>query len=124
MAQRACLPDIRLKRAYEPASPADGLRILVDRFWPRGLTRSKARIDVWMKGITPSNELRRWFGHDPTRWSEFRKKYKSELAMKSDEMEQLRALAKKGRITLVYGAKDEVHNHAKVLMDAVTQGVD
>jgi uncharacterized protein YeaO (DUF488 family) len=107
--------DVRLKRAYEPASPDDGTRILVDRLWPRGLPRAKAAVDIWMKGIAPSNELRRWFGHDPERWTEFRRRYKTELAANPDVLDELRRVAGQSRVTLIYGAKDEKHNQAVVL---------
>lgn len=106
---------ITLKRAYETASPDDGTRVLVDRLWPRGLARSNAAVDIWMKDIAPSNELRRWFGHDPERWNEFRRRYKAELAANPDELEKLRQLAKKHHVTLIYGARDERHNQAVVL---------
>lgn len=110
---------IQLKRAYQPALAEDGTRVLVDRLWPRGLSRSKAAVDVWMKEVAPSNELRRWFGHDPERWAEFRRKYKAELAANQDELKHLRGLARKSRVTLVYGAKDEEHNQAVVLKDVL-----
>jgi uncharacterized protein YeaO (DUF488 family) len=107
--------EVLLKRAYLPAAPEDGTRVLVDRLWPRGLARTKAVVDVWMKDIAPSNELRRWFGHDPERWSEFRRRYKAELAANPEALKQLRSLVRKGRVTLLYGAKDERHNQAVVL---------
>ncbi|GAA0569078.1 DUF488 domain-containing protein [Rhizomicrobium electricum] len=107
--------EVLLKRAYLPAVPEDGTRVLVDRLWPRGLARTKAAADVWMKDIAPSNELRRWFGHDPERWSEFRRRYKAELAANPEALKQLRSLVRKGRVTLLYGAKDERHNQAVVL---------
>lgn len=110
---------IRLKRAYEPVSPEDGIRVLVDRLWPRGLSRAKSAIDHWMKEVAPSSELRRWFNHDPERWQAFRKKYEAELAKNSEALGPLRALVRKGRVTLVYGAKDEEHNHALVLKGAL-----
>jgi uncharacterized protein YeaO (DUF488 family) len=107
--------EIQLKRAYQPASPGDGTRVLVDRLWPRGLPRAAAAVDMWMKEVAPSTGLRRWFGHDPERWSEFRRRYKAELAASPDALEALRSVAAKGRVTLIYGAKDERHNHAIVL---------
>jgi uncharacterized protein YeaO (DUF488 family) len=108
---------IRLKRAYEPASPEDGVRILVDRLWPRGLNKSEAAIDRWLKEVAPSNELRRWFGHDPSRWDEFRRRYEAELSHRAELLSELREMARKGPLTLVYGARDEVHNQAVALRD-------
>ena len=106
-----------MKRVYESASREDGVRVLVDRVWPRGLSRSRASIDRWLKDVAPSTELRRWFGHDADRWMEFRKRYRAELAHKSDLLDELRAIARKGPLTLVYGARDERHNQAIVLRD-------
>jgi len=108
---------VRVKRVYESASREDGVRVLVDRVWPRGLSRSRASIDRWLKDVAPSTELRRWFGHDADRWMEFRKRYRAELAHKSDLLDELRAIARKGPLTLVYGARDERHNQAIVLRD-------
>ena len=110
---------IRLKRAYDPPSPEDGVRVLVDRLWPRGLRKDAARIDRWMKEIAPSTELRRWFGHDPERWQEFRRRYTSELRQHPDELDQLRELATNGTVTLVFGARDEEHNDAVVLREVL-----
>lgn len=106
---------IKLKRAYEPPEKADGARILVDRLWPRGVSKSSARIDLWLKEIAPSDGLRKWFGHDPAKWSEFQKRYVQELAKRSEAVAQLKNFASKGTVTLVYGAKDERHNNAVVL---------
>ena len=106
---------IRLKRAYEPAGPEDGQRILVDRLWPRGVSKDKARLDLWVKDIAPSAALRTWFGHDPRRWDEFRRRYRAELREHAADMSELRRLARKGTITLVYSAADEIHNDAVVL---------
>jgi uncharacterized protein YeaO (DUF488 family) len=108
---------IRIKRAYEPAAPSDGFRILVDRLWPRGLAKAKAHIDLWLKEIAPSPELRTWFGHDPAKWKEFRSRYLTELRKKSEEIGQLREKAEEGVVTLLYAAKDEQHNHAVVLLE-------
>lgn len=108
---------IVMKRAYEPASKDDGFRILVDRLWPRGLTKEKVAADLWLKEIAPSTELRKWFGHDPEKWDEFRKKYKTELKDKEDLIDIIKNKAKHGKVTLVYGAKDETHNEAVVLLD-------
>ena len=107
--------NVRLKRAYEPAEESDGLRILVDRLWPRGVSKARARIDRWMKDIAPSAELRTWFGHDPARWDEFRKRYRTELAGHREEIGELRRLARSGPVTLVSSARDERHNDAIVL---------
>lgn len=106
-----------MKRAYEPASRDDGTRVLVDRVWPRGLTKAKAAIDQWMKDVAPSTELRQWFGHDPERWTEFRRRYRAELARRPDLLKELRAIARDGRLTLVYSARDEQHNQAVVLRE-------
>ena len=110
---------IRLKRVYEPAMPDDGTRILVDRLWPRGLSKADAAIDLWLKDIAPSTELRRWFGHDPNRWPDFRQRYQRELAEHTAELDQLRALAEQGIVTLLFGARDEQHNDAVVLRDTL-----
>lgn len=110
---------IALKRAYEPPSPSDGVRILVDRLWPRGVSKANAKLDEWMKEIAPSAQLREWFGHDPGRWAEFQRRYAAELRDHSSELRRLRALARKGRITLVYAAHDEEHNDAVVLREAL-----
>ena len=107
---------LALKRAYEPASPADGTRVLVDRLWPRGVDKQHAAIDEWMKDIAPSTALRKWFGHDPARWAEFRRRYEAELA-ENPAVGQLRDLARKGPVTLIYAARDEAHNQALVLRD-------
>jgi uncharacterized protein YeaO (DUF488 family) len=107
--------NIRLKRAYEPPAPDDGTRILVDRLWPRGISKKKAAIDEWMTEIAPSTKLRKWFGHDPARWNQFRHRYAEELRGNPDLIAQLRSLAKQGPITLVYSARDDIHNDAVVL---------
>lgn len=109
--------EVRIKRAYEPPSPRDGTRILVDRLWPRGVKRADAGISQWMKDIAPSNELRKWFGHEPARWEEFRRRYKAELTGKRELIGELRNLAKTGPLTLVYSAHDEAHNQAVVLRE-------
>lgn len=113
---------VRLKRAYEPADESDGYRVLVDRLWPRGVSKAKAHLDLWMKDIAPSTELRRWFGHDPARWDEFERRYRVELA-EPDQSQLVTALvdrAKHGPLTLVYGARDTLHNEAVVLREVVT----
>ena len=106
---------LKIKRAYEQPAEADGERILVDRLWPRGLTKKKAAIDLWLKEIAPSRELRQWFGHDPEKWKEFRERYRAELQNKKDLVELLVDKARSGTVTLVYGARDEEHNDAVVL---------
>ncbi len=110
---------IRLKRAYEPPAADDGARILVDRLWPRGVRKADARIDTWMKEIAPSTALRRWFGHDPARWREFRTRYLAELERHSEDLDRLRALAQSGPVTLVFAARNETHNDAVVLRDVL-----
>ncbi len=106
---------IKLKRVYEPASRTDGTRILVDRLWPRGLRKEDAAIDHWCKELAPSTALRQWFGHKPERWEEFRKRYKSELAEQPEALAKLRSFARKGPITLLFAAHNELHNDAVVL---------
>lgn len=111
--------NIALKRAYDPPDEADGVRVLVDRLWPRGLTKTSAAIDQWAKDVTPSTELRKWLHHDPGRWEEFRDRYLAELKDKGSELEKLRKLAEAGPITLVYAARDTPHLHATVLRDVL-----
>lgn len=106
---------IAIKRVYEPPAPSDGTRLLVDRLWPRGMRKEDAQVDHWMKDIAPSDALRKWFHHDPTHWDEFDRRYRAELADKGDLLDEIRALAAKGPVTLVYGAKDEANNQAVVL---------
>jgi uncharacterized protein YeaO (DUF488 family) len=113
---------IKLKRAYARPSADDGVRVLVDRLWPRGVRKADAAIDHWMKDLAPSTELRRWFGHDPARWQEFRRRYAQELGQNQKAVEQLRDLAKRGEITLVYAARDQDHNEAVVLRDYLLTG--
>jgi len=105
---------VNLKRAYDPPARTDGKRILIDRLWPRGVSKARARIDLWLKDVAPSTELRKWFGHDPEKWSEFRKRYRAELKG-NPALAELKALARQGSITLVYSARDELHNDAVVL---------
>lgn len=109
---------INIKRVYEKPVKEDGIRILVDRLWPRGMTKPKARIDLWLKEIAPSAELRKWFGHDPAKWPEFKKRYRRELKMNKDAVLILKDQMKKGTITLIYAAKDEEHNEARVLKES------
>lgn len=109
---------IALKRAYAPPGDADGLRVLVDRLWPRGLEKHRAAIDEWVKEAAPSPALRKWFSHDPARWEEFRHRYKAELSGNAG-LERIRALAARQPVTLIYAARDEQHNHALVLRDVL-----
>ena len=110
-----------IKRIYEPAHPDDGCRVLVDRLWPRGLTREAAAVDHWFKEIGPSNDLRTWFGHRPERWAEFSRRYRAELAAEvaAPLVRQLVMLARKGSLTLLYSARDEAHNQAVVLAKVI-----
>jgi uncharacterized protein YeaO (DUF488 family) len=108
---------LKIKRVYEKPEKADGTRILVDRLWPRGLSKEKAAVDLWLKEIAPSTELRKWFGHDPQKWDEFQKRYRAELKANEEAVQRLRDEMKKGMVTLVYGAKDEEHNDAVVLKE-------
>ena len=114
--------DIRLKRAYERPATNDGMRVLVDRIWPRGVSKEDARVDMWLKQIAPSRQLRKWFGHDPEKWSEFRKKYFEELQQKDDELSPLREKLKNGRVTLVYGSKEQRYNNAVALKEYLQSG--
>jgi uncharacterized protein YeaO (DUF488 family) len=120
MASAGRKPDIRLKRAYEPPAAADGARILVDRLWPRGVRKADLAIERWLKEVAPSPALRRWFGHDPARWAEFRRRYRAELEARPEPLEELRRAAEAGRVTLVYAARDEAHNHAVLLRELLT----
>ncbi|MBS0525423.1 MAG: DUF488 family protein [Proteobacteria bacterium] len=106
---------IKIKRAYLPAARSDGTRILIDRLWPRGLKKSEAAIDRWLKELAPSTALRRWFGHDPARWQEFRRRYAAELHEQREPLAAIRRLALGGTVTLVFAARDERHNDAVVL---------
>ena len=117
MASSIAQKNIRLKRAYAQRSSDDGVRVLVDRLWPRGLKKVDAAIDNWMKDIAPSSELRRWFAHDPLRWKGFQRRYKQELKQRQNEVNELRTLARRGPITLIFAAHDEEHNEAVVLRD-------
>lgn len=108
--------DLSLKRAYAPPDDADGIRVLVDRLWPRGLSKHDAAIDEWIKDVAPTPRLRKWFNHDVDRWEEFRRRYRDELADNAAS-EHIRDMAREHHVTLVYGAHDEKHNHALVLLD-------
>lgn len=111
---------LRIKRIYEPADDGDGKRILVDRLWPRGISKNDAHIDAWLKDIAPSAELRRWFDHDPKKWDEFRRRYQDELKKNSKAVEELREQIGPSTATLLYGARDTEHNNAIVLMNFIT----
>jgi uncharacterized protein YeaO (DUF488 family) len=115
MSKRIKASNIKLKRAYERRVADDGVRVLIDRLWPRGVSKAAAAIDEWAKDIAPSTALRKWFGHDPARWQEFRRRYAKELRQHPEELARLRALAKQGPVTLVFSARDEHHNDAVVL---------
>jgi uncharacterized protein YeaO (DUF488 family) len=110
-------PDIRIKRAYEAADADDGARVLVDRIWPRGVAKESAALTLWLKAIAPTTALRKWFGHDPARWTEFRRRYRAELDANPAAVEELGRLVGAGRVTLVYAAHDRTHNHARVLAE-------
>jgi uncharacterized protein YeaO (DUF488 family) len=109
---------IRIKRVYEEPDEFDGIRILVDRLWPRGLTKERACVDLWLKDIAPSTELRKWFGHEPNKWEEFKSRYLGELEENREQIRLLKQEMDKGTVTLVYGAKDEEHNEALVLQES------
>jgi uncharacterized protein YeaO (DUF488 family) len=116
------VPDVAVKRAYEPVEEDDGYRVLIDRLWPRGVSKEQARLDEWARELAPSTELRRWFGHDPARFEEFRRRYIEELAAEADKLDELRRRSGSGRVTLVYGARDSEHNDAVVLAELLTRG--
>ena len=119
MASNVPAANVKVKRAYDSPSTKDGTRILVDRLWPRGISKEKAALDHWVKDTAPSTELRQWFAHDPERWEEFRRRYAAELRQHSDHVTELRSLARHGQITLVHAAHDEAHNDAVVLRDVL-----
>lgn len=106
---------ILVKRIYEPAAKSDGFRVLVDRLWPRGLSKSGAKLDLWLPDLGPSTTLRKWFNHDPARWAEFQRRYHAELKTKTEPVAKLKAHAKKGAVTLIFSAKDDAHNQAVAL---------
>jgi len=112
--------NIKVKRVYEKPGKEDGSRILVDRLWPRGLTKEKAALNLWLKDIAPTTELRKWFNHDPAKWNEFIKKYLKELKENEESVSILKDFLKKGPVTLIYAAKDEAHNEAQVIKDFVS----
>ena len=117
---------VELKRAYEEADANDGTRVLVDRLWPRGLSKERARVDAWLKEVAPSDELRQWFGHDPDKFAEFRKRYEAELASESgkEAMAKLGELVKRGHVTLLFAARDMEHNNAVVLRDVLMKSIE
>lgn len=108
---------IKLKRVYEKPEPADGTRILVDRLWPRGISKARAKLDLWLKEIAPSTELRKWFDHDPKKWRDFRWRYKSELKRHAERLALIKDKARDGAVTLLYGARDQEHDEAVVLKE-------
>lgn len=114
---------IQLKRAYDPPAPGDGRRVLVDRLWPRGLTKTAARLDDWDREIAPSDELRRWFGHDPERFDRFRARYRAELLRRPERLAELVVRAEHETLTLVYAAKDEAHSNATVLKELLEESL-
>ena len=111
--------NVRLKRVYKSASVDDGTRVLVDRLWPRGVSKDRAALASWCREVAPSDDLRKWFAHEPARWEEFRERYKTELKRNIEPVAALRSLAKQGPLTLVFGARDEIHNEAVVLRDVL-----
>ena len=115
--------DVRLKRAYEPASARDGYRVLVDRLWPRGVSKKQAKLDEWAKELAPSSQLREWFGHEPSRFPEFRRRYIDELRADAPRLKELRRRARMSTLTLVYSAHDSEHNDAVVLAEVLRRGL-
>jgi uncharacterized protein YeaO (DUF488 family) len=113
---------IRLKRAYEPAAGGDGVRILVERLWPRGVSKHRAKLDLWLKDLAPSPELRQWYGHDPAKWPQFRTRYRNELKGRGDALALLKYLAREMTVTFVYAASDEERNSATVLKEYLERG--
>ena len=114
---------IRLKRAYDPAASSDGYRVLIDRLWPRGVSRERAKLDEWERNLPPSTRLRQWFGHEPSRFEEFRRRYIEELRGQRPRLTELRRRARNGRLTLVYSARDTEHNDAVVLAEILRRGL-
>jgi uncharacterized protein YeaO (DUF488 family) len=115
---------LRRKRVYEEPSPEDGVRLLVDRLWPRGLTRERACVDEWLKEVAPSDGLRRWIHRDMSRWDEFAQRYRAELAERREALEEIRRMARQGTVTLVYGTKDPERNHAAILMEVLESATE
>jgi len=112
---------IQLKRVYAAPAKRDGCRVLVDRLWPRGLSKQSAKVDYWIKDVAPSASLRKWFAHDPAKWAEFKKRYYRELKGNPEGVKQIRSLAKQGKVTLLFGARDEKHNNAVALKTYLTR---
>ena len=112
---------IKIKRIYDAPTPDDGIRILVDRLWPRGVSKEKAKVDLWLKEIAPSNELRKWYGHDPKKWAEFRKRYFSDLDTKRELVNQIVQKKKEGDVTLLYSSKEEKLNNAVALKEYISK---
>jgi uncharacterized protein YeaO (DUF488 family) len=115
--------NVRLQRAYDDPQPDDGHRVLVDRVWPRGRTKAELRLDAWARDLGPSTGLRKWFGHDPARWTEFQTRYHAELAepVRAQALDALATIARSGRVTIVYGARDREHNQAQVIADEIAR---
>ena len=113
--------DVHIKRIYDEPARADGSRVLVDRIWPRGITKDDAALDDWVRELAPSTELRKWFGHDPKRWPEFRKRYRAELRQRASQLDALRKRAAHRRVTLLYGARDRQFNQAVVLKEVIQE---
>jgi uncharacterized protein YeaO (DUF488 family) len=114
---------VRTKRVYEPADASDGYRVLIDRLWPRGVSKERAHLDEWARDLAPSTELRRWFGHDPARFPEFRRRYREELEAQGEKLRELRRRARGGTVTLVYAARDSELNDAVVLAELLRRGM-
>jgi uncharacterized protein YeaO (DUF488 family) len=114
--------DVRAKRIYDPAAPNDGYRVLIDHVWPRGVSRTRAQLDEWARELAPSDDLRRWFDHVPERFEEFRSRYRQELDDHTESLDDLRRRSQKGRVTIVYAARDREHNNAIVLAELLRQG--
>ncbi len=114
---------VRIKRIYDSYDKADGIRVLVDRLWPRGITKEKAFIDEWLKEVAPSDKLRKWFGHEPARWEEFRRRYRKELQLPEQQalIRRLRAMSRRNTVTILFAARDEEHNNARIL-DEILRG--
>ncbi len=113
--------DVQAKRIYEPADRSDGYRVLIDHVWPRGLSRERAHLDDWARELAPSDELRKWFDHDPQRFKEFRSRYRRELEQHAQPLQRLRELGEQGRVTILYAARDESHNNAVVLAELLRE---
>ncbi len=119
--QRAKLRPVRVKRVYDELGAADGTRVLVDRLWPRGVSKARAAADLWLRDVGPSNALRQWYAHDPRRWKAFSRKYRAELSNSAAVLSQLVELRRRGPLTLLYGARDVAHNNALVLRDVIEE---